>query len=650
MTDSGVHLDRRLTTCFPDAVTGMRGKLPTYLREGLSVNIQLHRLPVQSQDVWVWHISDGEQGIRELGTSDVAVLGTEGWQLLDPADDSFPFLALISQLGDALPVLLVDSSKIRTLARSDAIAFAEQHPVVLAFVYQDAEHPPLLPGPPAQLGELGLIFENNQVYTYQIALLEEEGALLCQRLRTALGTFLSTSPLIAEREGAWRDAQEMARTLTRKYWKVHQQVLLKEQPVDVQTIDLEPTSISARRLRSRQPSSLAIVQQEVAAVAISVDPITQALMRSLLDGRSYTLFPEERVAEHVPAGQGNLRIRIQPGSGEEWDSVLRSLKMLGDEVVDVFCALLAIAIETNGSAHMTDPFFLDVDDILKVCQRKQSHRAFTPLQRLRVVEHLRSLSRVHIMASTPGDGATAERAIGRARRKKRGDEETFKAIDSTVMDFLGTTIGEYYTLTGETLWERREVKIGRWALLAPSLSPQTAMLLKKVLGYHAQRQRHEKRIGRWLTLQFQTQSGHHAGAVVCNTRTLLEQSSIKPDLNKPGEMRQNIEDAIFQLAQDGVIGPYWRMVVLSKQPARAMKQRVDDQVATMVPGEEDKHVIRAQTSAEQHLLQQIWQRARGWWDLYEHDVWWLIKPPLSVQKTTQRLLQAASTQEASEER
>jgi hypothetical protein len=602
---------------------------------GVQVNIQLHRLPVPSQDVWVWHLST--ETIRTLEEDDLVALQEEGWDLVDQHNVPFPFLALLSQLADTIPVLEAMTSKIKTLAKVSAIAAAEQFPVILAFTYrQQPEQLPVLPGPPAQLGELGLILEgNNQVFTYHIALLGALGKELGQQLRTALAMFLSSSVQGSEREQAWLDAQVAARKLAELYWELHQQAMLtdteSDEPQQVVTKQgrelVAPSGV--KRSRMKLPPATTILDNNPPGITITADEMTQTLMQALLDGEGYKPFPHLGIAEHKTA-RPDIRITIRPGSGEEWDSVLNTLKMLGDEVLDTFCALIAIAIDVN-QGNLTEPFFLDVDDILKVCERKQSHRSYTPLQRLHVVEHLRSLARVHITAQAqaqePSTSIATSTRRSRRHRQVATDGGTFLRIDSPVLDLLGTVIGEYLTLTGETLWERREVKIGRWVTLAPSLSRQTAIMLRKVLSYHARRQRHEKRIGRWLTLQFQVQTGQHAGAIICNTRTLLEQSGIKPNLNNPGEMSESLLDAIEQLMADNIISGFQQWIVPVETRSSATSIRYFEGGSSPSQRENERSAIGATNDQAQAIKQLIEQRARGWWALYEKHLWWRFSPP-----------------------
>jgi hypothetical protein len=605
---------------------------------GGTLNIQLHRLPTPSIDAWVWHISTGKV-LHHLSEEDLHALRKQGWELFDPRDISNAFLALISQLADTIPVAE------KTLVKMEAVTAAERFPVVLAFAHQDITHPSVLPGPLTQIGELGIVFDDLQEYhTYTAEQIGTEGIRLCQDLRAALNSFLSLKAETDPRDTSWSDAQAIARELAARYWDYHQRALGMRELETSAPSDEATFLPSTKRVRKSLPPATNVLVGEPSEVTIPFDPVTQALMASLLDRDRYQQHEDFRYAEYTPVHAKNrdVRITIRPGSGEEWDSVLKSLNTLGDPIVDTFCALLAIAIDVN-KENISDAFFLDVDDILQVCQRKKSNRTFTPLQRLQVVEHLQTLEHVHITASRPGEEPPTNPGVGKMSIKKRrkGAEGggTVVHFDSVVVDLLGTVIGEYRTLTGEPLWERREVRIGPWAQLAPSLSQQTALMLRKVLAYHGQRQRHEKRIGRWLTLQFQVPSGRNAGYVECSTQTLVEQSGIKVNFNAPNETRADIEEAVEKLLKDNIIGAYQRVIIIQK-PVRRVDLFEDvldhddpPMKAGVQVGSEDywKAVrlhIKIGSEEAREIRSRIDQRARLWWALYAEHVWWRFEPPL----------------------
>jgi hypothetical protein len=48
-----------------------------------------------------------------------------------------------------------------------------------------------------------------------------------------------------------------------------------------------------------------------------------------------------------------VSLALSPRSEESWLQVLASLELLGDELVDTFLVLLAVALETNGPERIT---------------------------------------------------------------------------------------------------------------------------------------------------------------------------------------------------------------------------------------------------------------------------------------------------------
>jgi hypothetical protein len=93
----------------------------------------------------------------------------------------------------------------------------------------------------------------------------------------------------------------------------------------------------------------------------------------LLNAEQYAKDPERCLATYTRSlvhDRGQIRLTIVPGSEEGWKEVLLSLHLLGDELVDTFLALLAIALDTHGIEHLTLPLTLQPTDLLAVCQKQ----------------------------------------------------------------------------------------------------------------------------------------------------------------------------------------------------------------------------------------------------------------------------------------
>lgn len=561
------------------------------LEENMPLSVQLHRLPIESENLWVWHV------LPEINAQvDEQTLHAQGWEIIEPVALSYPMLALMSQFASTLPVLSMGKTVIKTWVKKEDLGATSEHPVILAFRY--GEHQPeqaiMVSRPP--LGEIGIILEEDRLHIYQLDMLGEDGNHWSEHLQQLIDRMMVSTKTVSTDIVEWKEAQRAARNLAALYWELH---IHREGTIEGGAmIEMEPSTIipfaekKPKRTRGSKREVSPLVIRDPEAVEISTDQITQALLRGLLSDDLYTLYPDRLVAEHrkvFPTEQGEVKITIRPGSQETWTHVLESLSALGDAVVDTFCALVSLAYDANSQHDLTQSFFLNVDDILRVCRRKESNRSFTPLQRASAIQHIITLSRVHVTATLP----VAE---------KRGGRRKTRYIDSVVLDLLGTVIGEYETLTGDVLWERREVKIGPWARYAP-FGPQTALLFRVILEYHSQRQRYAKRIGRFLTIQFFIRAQQtKEGTLDLSIKELLEQSGIKPDHDNPSRTRKMVEEALQRLQKDQVIQAYARII----------------EAATGIETPEQQ-VLRLQR--EREVQSQIDQCAQGWWHLYEAQRW-----------------------------
>jgi hypothetical protein len=356
-----------------------------------------------------------------------------------------------------------------------------------------------------------------------------------------------------------------------------------------------PPGPAASTPRQRQRVRLPITNAP--AIPIPADPLTQSIMRSLLDGRDYELDPQQQVAVFRPRhthheSQAHIVIAMEPGAQGTWKDVLSALERLGDDVADSFCAVLALALELHGTQALTQPFYLSPDDILQLCQRKPSHRAFLPEQRRAVIEALEVLAWPVVRA-----------AFHFPRRKR------LVKVESGILNLLKDSVG-VYTYEGVELWQSRQVKIGDWAKLAPPLSAATALMLRQVLSYHSSRERTEKRLGRYLTLQFDVTSETSA-PFTCTMGELLGAAGIRPDLKNPRRSRTMVESALERLHADGVIGAY-------------------QQIVASVP--------EAEVEATQALIE---ESGRGWWQAYAAFEWQFAPPPRRIEQLALPLIASA---------
>jgi hypothetical protein len=138
--------------------------------------------------------------------------------------------------------------------------------------------------------------------------------------------------------------------------------------------------------------------------------------------------------------------------------------------------------------------------------------------------------------------------------------------------------------------------------MVPESQYQTAVMAGQVLGYHSRKQKHEKRLGRYITLLYRINAYKHAGKVKVSMGVLLEQAGITPDLDHPGRTQESIESALEQLRIDGVIGPF---TLLLEDSSQGMASR-----------------------------ERIKQHAYHWWDDYQGQLW-LFDPPEYLHATYQ---------------
>jgi len=347
-----------------------------------------------------------------------------------------------------------------------------------------------------------------------------------------------------------------------------------------QATEVEVTLMPLRRGRGEHFSPVALVKRNPSAIKVRSDQLTCRILMGLLDDKKFIITPESQRAEYpqtLSKGGGYVNIVLSPRSVESRDCVRASLDVLGDELVDTFLALLAVALDTNGTEHITLPFTITPDDILSIRQKKKSKGSYSVYQRQKVIEQVQALAHASVSATIP---------LHKAQLRQ---------IESPLLELLSTDQASRwntYAVTGHS--QPWYLKIGDWASMVPELQYQTAVMSRQVLGYHSRKQKHEKRLGRYITLLYRINAYKHAGQVKVSMGVLLEQAGITPDLDHPGRTQEAIESALEQLRIDGVIGPFTPLVENSSR-GRASWERIK-------------------------------QRTYHWWDDYQRQLW-LFDPP-----------------------
>jgi predicted Fe-S protein YdhL (DUF1289 family) len=323
---------------------------------------------------------------------------------------------------------------------------------------------------------------------------------------------------------------------------------------------------------------VALVARNPSQIKIRSDQLTYRILLGLLDGKYYTRQSARLRAEYrqmLPKGRGSVSLALSPRSEESWEQVLVSLDLLGDELVDTFLVLLAVALDTHGPKRITAPFAITADDILALCQKKKSKGSYPARQRLHVIEQVRTLLRVSVHATlTLEDGKQwqVEHPLLEVLKNKQPEENI--------------------TCLGHTHWH---LKIGNWANMIPEQQSQITLMTRQLLHYHARQQKYEKRLGRYLTMLYRINTHRNGGQVKVSMGVLLEHAGISLDRDNPGRTREAIESAFNQLYSDGVIGPFAPLVEPSPQ-GREVQERIE-------------------------------QHAYHWWDDYRRQLW-LFEPPM----------------------
>jgi hypothetical protein len=224
------------------------------------------------------------------------------------------------------------------------------------------------------------------------------------------------------------------------------------------------------------------------------------------------------------------------------------------------------------------PFAITADDILAICQKRKSKGSYSGHQKQNVLEQVQTLARASVHA-------TLTVSMGKTWH-----------IESPLLEIMMS--GQPYedkTDREDECLHHWYLKIGDWAAMVPELQSQTAMMARQVLQYHAKEQKHEKRLGRYLTLLYRINAYKNEGRVKVSMGTLLEQSGITLDRDHPGRTREAIESALKQLHTDGVIGSFAPLVENSDQ-GREAQERIE-------------------------------QHAYHWWDDYRRQLWLFEAPP-----------------------
>jgi hypothetical protein len=416
----------------------------------------------------------------------------------------------------------------------------------------------------------------------------------------------------------WQEVQRMARQLAYDYYDHHQAAKGQR---DVQEDTSAQQEAPTEKKKSRRHQAVTpIVAKGQSTIQHKSDAVNWEIISSLRDKSIYTHYPDLTVAEHrhtFMKEKGQIIISIGAQQEEGWETVISALNTLGDGCIDTYIAVMAMAIEQNGTDgdRLRLSIMVNPDDILAICGKEKSHGSYTPFQRAEIVKHLKTLSQTKIIVTMPGQPGKVKKKRGPRRKGAPNDDGTVVRAEGALIDLLSFKLGEYNTITGEEIWEKRSISVGPWAKMIPGINTQTAIMFRQLLAYSAKNERYQKRIGLYLTQMFRVNARHQGQFPHgISMSALLEGAGIVPP-RQQGEFRESLEKAIGQLKRDGVIGEYWRIVESAPEPER--------------------------------IQQAIEQHAKGWFDYYLRQKWNFAPPP-TVLNQYRNIMKAPGKQEEAE--
>lgn len=340
----------------------------------------------------------------------------------------------------------------------------------------------------------------------------------------------------------------------------------------------------AKRTRGTRRPAPASVTNGSETVNVRSDILIQSLVHALRNGGEYKLHEDVGIAERTKRigrkKEDQMITTIKPLEHEGFDVMLTAVNTLSDECVDTCFSLLGLAIEFNGTDRLPQRFQVTIEDILSMCGKKKHHGCYDTEQMTKVLNHLKTLSQMHIMASV---------------EVQRGKKTTTLQAKGPIIGLMGS-IAEY-NMQGEKLYEKYGIALGDWMVAIPELTRETAVMLRQLLAYSAKNKRYQKRLGIYLTFMFRN-NAHKGCTFICSMQKLLDGAGIKTE-RQVGRFKEAIESALAELKQDEVIGKYGPIV--------------------------------------DSMPEEIEQHATGWWDTYA-KIQWRFEAPGYVKTQYRKLL------------
>lgn len=247
-----------------------------------------------------------------------------------------------------------------------------------------------------------------------------------------------------------------------------------------------------------------------------------------------------------------LNFQVSLDDYQTADAAWEAVRRLDDETADTF--MIACAQYSANRDHTPDGLVLITPDEVLAQRGKAKHkRAYKTEDREKAAQDFMRLGTITVEGHRDRWESTGRKGKGKGKRVRVTLEG--RLIEISVKARRQTLSGELAPMpgTGKTagFWYR----LGPWAqgFLGTDGSAQLAEMNQTIIQYHAQKQRYQKRIGRYLVWIFRNQRGGKDFQL----RTLLAQSGIElapSDYKNPGRFRDAIDRALEELLSDGVIG------------------------------------------------------------------------------------------------
>lgn len=287
------------------------------------------------------------------------------------------------------------------------------------------------------------------------------------------------------------------------------------------------------------------------------DHVTHEIERGLILAKEYKVSEKtnqlryKHEFEAPNKGTGEITILISGLADQAHESITEALKTLGDACRDTFVILADYCIRMKGTDNMRSAFRVSVDYILRARGMQPSNRSYTPEARAEVIKHIKTLAQARIEFSMP--------ITKKVKRGRKWEWEDSKLIVEGPLITYNGTIGEYSSITGEAFWELQDISLGPWAEFVGG-RVYTNLLPQQLLAYSTKHEPYHKRLGHFIHTLFRNNAHRTKGVMPygITMRALFEGAFIEPHRER-GKFKDDIDKALKQLKQDGVIGDYWYM-------------------------------------------------------------------------------------------